>query len=287
MDAVEALSREVSAGEEAQIIKEVETYGYSCVKGYLTASTVRALLARVKEGYERINRGAKMRYAGVPSRDKDDKILYSVYNLDRMFLDILVTRTVRAIAMNKLNDVHYRFLPPEVPNYILLYYNARSSGAKLDLHIDSHIPFSGSRTIMMQFVCLLEDADEANGCTVVVPGSHRSAEYTDRGLDKVYPLAGKAGDLICWDSRLWHGTCANASNRLRWALIATLGMWWIKPSMDIVRSVSEEIYRGCSNEQKQLLGFCSIPPASPLERVNTKCGYEFLRPSIKDYGFPQ
>jgi ectoine hydroxylase-related dioxygenase (phytanoyl-CoA dioxygenase family) len=198
-------------------------------------------------------------------------------------LDILVTPTVRALAIKKLNDVYYRFLPPEMPNYTLLYYNARSSGSKLDLHIDSHIPFTGSRTIMMQFVFLLEDADESNGCTVVVPGSHKSAEYTDRELDKVYPLAGKAGDLICWDSRLWHGTRENTSKRSRWALIATLGMWWIKPSMDIVRSVDDKIYRGCSNEQKQLLGFCSIPPVSPLERVNTKCGYEFLKTSVKEY----
>lgn len=281
----DTLSREVSLAEHGQALKELECYGYCCVRNFLNPGTINTLLAKTNQYYTAANLQAKVEYAGTPARDKDDKILYSLHNLDRIFLDILVTPLIRAIALEKLNDPYYRFLPPEVPNYVLLYYNARSSGGKLDLHIDSHIPFVGSRTIMMQFVVLLEDSDEGNGCTVVVPGSHKSGSYTDRELEKIYPLVGKAGDLICWDSRLWHGTLENTSRRSRWALVATLGMWWIKPSMDIVRGMNDSIYQRCSNEQKQLLGFCSIPPISPLDRVNTKCGYDFLKPSIKDYGF--
>ena len=34
------------------------------------------------------------------------------------------------------------FLPKEKPNFIINYFNARSSGNKLDLHIDSWIPLS-------------------------------------------------------------------------------------------------------------------------------------------------
>ena len=280
-----SLSREVSSAEQEQILKELECYGFSCARSYLTQATTNALLARTEELYAETNLNSKVEYAGTPSRDRDDQILYSMHNRDRVFLDILVTPLVRAIALKKLNDPYYRFLPPELPNYVLLYYNARSSGGKLDLHIDSHVPFTGNYAIVMQFVFLLEDSDESNGCTVVAPGSHKSGAYTDRELEKVYPLTGKAGDLICWDSRLWHGSLENISRRSRWALIATLGMWWIKPSMDIVRGMKDGIYQSCSNEQKQLLGFCAIPPMSPLERVNTKCGYDFLKPSVKDYGF--
>ena len=43
----------------------------------------------------------------------------------------------------KLNDKYYRFLPDSVPNYILGGYNGRSSGDKLDLHIDSFMPYTG------------------------------------------------------------------------------------------------------------------------------------------------
>jgi hypothetical protein len=281
----EKFSRNVSESEFIQIIKELDVYGFGCLKSFLTPSAKNRLLETTECYYQRINEQGKIQYRGTPDRNKDDKILYNLQNIDRIYLDIIVDQAITRIAKSKLNDIHYRFLPDDVPNYVLQYYNARSSGQKLDLHIDSHIPFAGNYTNMMQFVILLEDSDEDNGCTVVVPGSHKSGKYTDRELEKVFPLTGKAGDLIFWDSRLWHGTLANISGRSRWALIATLGMWWVKPSMDIVRGMNDEIYKQCSDQQKQLLGFCAIPPVDPLERNNTKCGYEFLKPSISDYNF--
>lgn len=279
------LTRTIHGDEKSQILKELDVYGFAKVPDFLTAETLHHLLQTTEGHYDRINAAGKVSYAGTPERDKDDKILYNLQNVDHLYIDIVTSQAITAIASAKLNDPHYRFLPPDIPNYVLQYYNARSSGQKLDLHIDSHIPFAGDYTNMMQFVILMENSDEENGCTVAVPGSHKSAKFTDRDLKNVKPLTGKAGDLICWDSRTWHGTLENISGRSRWALIATLSMWWVKPSMDIVRAMNNDIYQKCTDQQKQLMGFCAIPPVDPFERNNTKCGYEFLKPSVKDYNF--
>ena len=285
MEQIEHFSRVVEEAEQVQVLKELENYGYAKVANFLLPESVNRLLTLTEKKYSEINAHGKIEYKGTPARDKDDKILYNLQNIDRAYIDLLISPFITQIAIAKLNDPYYRFLPDDVPNFVLQYYNARSSGQKLDLHIDSHIPFSGNYTNTMQFVILLEESTVENGCTVVVPGSHQSAKFTDRGLKNVYPLTGKAGDLVCWDSRLWHGTLENISGRSRWALIATLGMWWIKSSMDIVRGMNAEIYEQCTNQQKQLLGFCAIPPIDPFERNNTKCGYDFLKPQLKDYGF--
>jgi hypothetical protein len=279
------LTRFMDDNERIQVLKEIEAYGFAHIPNFLLQKTKDKLLALTQGYYEKINADGKIHYKGTPERDKNDKILYNLQNIDKIYIDLLVSPSITDIASAKLNDPHYRFLPPDKPNYVLQYYNARSSGQKLDLHIDSHIPFAGPFTNMMQFVILLENSDEENGCTVVVPGSHKSAQFTDRELKNVKSLTGKAGDLICWDSRLWHGTLDNISGRSRWALIATLSMWWVKPSMDIVRGMNNEIYRQCNEQQKQLLGFCAIPPVDPMERNNTKCGYDFLKSSIKEYNF--
>ncbi len=279
------LSREISKNEEQQVLKELSAYGYGRVQNFLKPEALQKLLALTEENYKKLNATGKIEYKGTPGRDKDDKILYNLQNIDKVYIDLLVSPFITAIASAKLNDKHYRFLPTEAPNFVLQYYNARSSGQKLDLHIDSHIPFAGDYTNMMQFAFLLEDSTVDNGCTTVVPGSHKSATYTDRDLENVHDLTGKAGDLVFWDSRLWHGTRENKTGNSRWALIATIGMWWVKPSMDIVRSMKDEIYQQCTDQQKQLLGFCAIPPVNPLERNNTKCGYDFLKPSVKDYNF--
>jgi len=43
------------------------------------------------------------------------------------------------------------------------------------------------------------------------------------------------------------------------------------------RSLPKKIYKKCSNFEKQLIGYCSIPPKDELTRINTKCGYEVLK----------
>lgn len=268
-----------------QVLIELREYGYSHIPGYLSQNEVGNLLKTVENAYANINLNGKVLYGGTPSRDQEDKIIYNIFNYGSIFLEILTRPLLRAVAMKMLNDPYYRFLPPEVPNYNLLYYNARSSGQSLDLHIDSHIPFVGERTSMLQAVILLEKSSEENGCTIVVPGTHRSGKFSDRTISKVVNLAGEPGDLLIWDSRLWHGTRENKVKRSRWALVATLGMWWVKPMMDIPRIVSDEIFEESSKEVKQLLGFCSIVPTDPKVTINTKSGYEDIKVSKRDYGF--
>jgi ectoine hydroxylase-related dioxygenase (phytanoyl-CoA dioxygenase family) len=279
------MTRKIEESELDQCSKELDIYGFCSIRNFLTDESLNNLLQLVNHNYEEINKNGLIKYPGTPDRDGKDKIIYNIQNLDIAFLEVLTSPSITSIASKKLNDPYYRYLPADKPNFILQYYNARSSGSKLDLHIDSHIPFAGDYTNMMQFVILLEDSFVDNGCTVVVPGSHKSGSYTDRNLENVKSLEGKAGDLIFWDSRLWHGTHPNIVGRSRWALIATISMWWVKPSMDIVRSMNDDIYMRCTDQQKQFLGFCAVPPIDPMERNNTKCGYDFLKSSVKDYNF--
>jgi len=279
------LSRFISKDEKHQVLKELDVFGYTSVSQFLKPKVIDNLLELVNNKYENLNGKQKINYPGTPDRNVKDKILYSVHNIHNIYIDILTQPFLRYILMNKLNDPYYRFLPQDKPNYILGYYNARSSGDKLELHIDSNMPFLGSKTYMMQVVFLLQDSTLNNGCTIVVPGSHKSGHYSDRDLKNVTPLTGKAGDILIWDSRLWHGTLENYTGQSRWGLVATFSQWWVKPSVDIVRGMNDNIYRQCTNEQKQMLGFCSIPPIDEFKRNNTKCGYDFLLPSVKDYNF--
>ena len=272
--------RAVDGKEIEQHLKNLDVYGYTVVPDFLGAPCVAALKECVNGLWAEV---AKEKYHGRPDRDHDDKLVYNLQNKHKSFIDLLGDTFVEQICMAKLNDEYYRVIPADEPNYILNYYNARSSGAKLDLHIDSHIPNPGRFASAVQVVYLLDDMDESNGCTVVVPGSHRSGEYTDRGLLNVKPVVARAGDLVVWDSRLWHGTTENKTGSSRWALIATLTRWWMKQTMDIPRALPDNIYRELNEKQKALMGFCSIPPVDECDRINTKSGYESLKPSVCDY----
>ena len=274
--------KEITENLLDSIIREIKVYGYAKLPGFLADSEVVNLKAKVNAFYEE---SSNLKFSGIPDRDARDKIVYNLQNKDVDFIQLLSNSSMQKILMTFLNDKFYRFLPEDCPNYILSYYNARSSGNKLDLHIDSYVPACSDYTWAMQVVFVLEEFREDNGATVVVPGSHNSGKYTDRNLtqDQVKIVLANPGDVIFWDSRLWHGTLENISGASRWALVATVSQWWIKQSTDITRILPQDIYQELSDAEKALLGFCSIPPRSEKERINTKCGYEYLKDTVEEY----
>ena len=261
-------------------IKELEENGYTVLKESLDLIEVSRLLDLVTHYYQITN---SIVYEGVPERDRDDKIVYGLACKDYAFLEPIFSKNIELVIRPILNDPYYRHLPPDAANYYLGYYNARSSGRKLDLHIDSHIPSAGPHCWSMQVAIALEPMTPENGCTVIVPGSHKSGTYTDRESLDLMDLTLSPGDIAIWDSRLWHGTRENTTTRTRWALIATFTSWWVKPAMDYTRSLPQEIYCRLSDQEKSLLGFCSIPPANELSGINTKRGFADLKPDVHDY----
>tara|TARA_B100000795_G_C22758540_1_gene422576 strand:- start:102 stop:893 length:792 start_codon:yes stop_codon:yes gene_type:complete len=255
---------------EKKYINDIEKNGYTIVPSVLTKTEVIKLKRSVKHYYIKDTKRKNPTYLQHKNKDKN---VYNLQNKNYSFIKILSKKIVVNIAKYFLNDPYYQLLPKEKPNYILKYYNARSSVNKLDLHIDSYMPFKGDQTYMMQFVFLLDESTLKNGCTVVVRGSHKSGKFCNRKSKNLKNLIANPGDLIIWDSRLWHGANKNKNKDSRWALVATLTRWFIKQSSDITRALPASIYKECTNKEKLLLGYCSIPPRDEFHGVNTKAGY--------------
>lgn len=252
-------------------LKNLDENGYTIEKSFLSQDEVATFLGLINRYWEKVK---DERYCGKPGYDIHNKFVYNLQYRDVRFIELLTRPFILKIMMPKLNDPYYGFLASDRPNYILNSFNARSSGAALDLHIDSSLP-NASHCIGCVAAFMLEDSDAENGCTIVVPGSHRSGTFADRSI-KGTPIPAKAGDLVIWDSRLWHGTTENTAGRSRWALNASFTVWWKKQNMDIPRGMPALIYKELNDEQKALMGFCSMPPTNEYERINTKCGYDVL-----------
>ena len=136
----------------------------------------------------------------------------------------------------------------------------------------------------MQCAILLEDQTLENGCTVLVPGSHLSDEYVPQeAFEEAIPVQGRAGDLVFWDSRIWHGARANQTGGTRWSIIGTFCRWWIKQAFDIPGNVPQEIYDQWTDRQKAVLGFCSVPYEDETFGIDMKRSYELLPQKVEDY----
>jgi len=271
--------RQLTNPEIDRAVEEIRLMGYTVLPKILGESVVERLLTTVRA---HATTGSKK---GVTENQAKDKYAYHLQYRDRIFLDILTEwRGGLDILKPFLNDPFYRSLPEDFYNFLLAYYNARSSVAYLPLHIDNYVPTLGDYPNSMQIVFSLNGQSSENGATIVVPGSHRAGSLPDRSLsDLGQRIDCKPGDVIIWDSRLWHGALENSSGTDRWSLVATFRPWYLKQNYDPVRGMPEEIYNGLSIQQKVLCGFLSRPAKDETEKVNLKEGLEGLKPSVLDY----
>jgi hypothetical protein len=266
--------------EEA--VRNLETQGYCRLGAVYDPSVARDALERVKYWYD-ISRNACS--SNVPFLNIDQPTVYNLQNKDIFFLKMLFDgRMLQEILINFLNDRWFRQIPEHEPNYLLRSFIARSSNKRLPMHLDSFVPYLGNHVIIMQASIILEDQSEDNGCTVVVPGSHLFGRYTTQDSFKdAVPIESRAGDVVVWDSRVWHGTRENRSNGTRWAIVATFCRWWMKQHWNITQNLPQEIYEQLTDSQRAILGFCSIPARDETTGIDLKRGYDDLLPDVTGY----
>jgi ectoine hydroxylase-related dioxygenase (phytanoyl-CoA dioxygenase family) len=263
-------------------IEKIEKDGYALIPSVYNVSVVNKLLMLCKDWYEETKNSISK---DVPYLNTNQANIYNLQNKDIFFLEALFMPVeVENILMHFLNDKWYKQIPQTEPNYILRSYGARSSNKGLPLHIDSFIPYIGDQVIAMQYAIILEDQNYNNGCTVVVPGSHKSGLYASQdAMKSAIPIESKAGDVVMWDSRLWHGTTDNNSGKTRWAIVSTFVRWWIKQHFNITDNLPQDIYERLSDKQKAVLGFCSVPFNTEYQGIDLKRGHENLYTDVSEY----
>lgn len=256
-------------------IAQIDEQGYCILPGVFQAEEMQRARQLVLEWEARM---ASSLASNVPYLNQNQSVVYSLQNKDLFFAQLLFGATeAHRILKHYLNDPWYRQIPAEDPNYILRGYIARSSQDSLPLHIDSLMPYQSPVSFSMQFSIILEDQDEENGCTVVIPGSHKSGAYAPQeAWSEAVPIPSRCGDVVIWDSRLWHGALANHSPRTRWAMIASFTRWWIKQSFNFTASLPPQIYDALTDSQKAMLGYCSVPFLNESEGIDMKTGYDAL-----------
>lgn len=263
-------------------VEQLTTAGYCRIPQVFSADEAAEALERVKYWHAH----TKNKLADtIPFLDTEQPTLYNLQNKDFFFLDMLFRPTIlQDVLMHFLNDQWYRQIPQREPNYILRSFIGRSSNTQLPMHIDSFVPYGGAHVFVMQCSIILEDQSAENGSTVVVPGSHLYERYADQ--DSFYdavPITSQAGDIVLWDSRLWHGTTANQTGGTRWAMIATFARWWLKQHFNVTGNLPQDIYAQLSDSQKAVLGFCSAPHNDETEGIDMKRGYSELPAHVDAY----
>lgn len=246
-------------------VKEIHDKGFVKIAGLFESATAEQLKASLLQ-YD-------------VTRSEINHFIYNLQNKDINFFTLIMRHPLlRSLLLACLNDEWYKKIPLDKANFILHGLVGRTGGEKgLHLHTDSYIPHAGPYIWNMVVTIALDSSNADNGCTLFVPGSHRFGCYgTQDWLKYAVPMECEPGDVIVWDTRLWHAAGANTGPKTRWVIHGTFSRWWLKSVWDIPRAIPRHFLVGLSDEEKSVLGFCSMSPLNETEGLILQGGYEKL-----------
>lgn len=140
--------------------------------------------------------------------------------------------------------------------------------------------YSASLPLMLNMLVMLDDFTKENGATLLLSGSHRVEE---KPTDDVFfanaaQAIGKAGDVLLFDSNLWHAAGQNKTQTMRRCITPTFTKPFMKQQCDYPRVLGYDYAEKLSEEMLQILGYNSRVPASleewyqPSEKRMYKAG---------------
>ena len=140
---------------------------------------------------------------------------------------------------------------PNQPNF--------SANIHRDLRFYSH-----NLPTMVNCLLMVDDFTHENGGTFLLPYSHLKKEKpTDKEFYKnAIQAVGKSGDLIVFDSNIWHSSSPNTTNLGRRGIPITISRSFMKQLLDYPRALGYDKMNEFNSKLQQLLGYHSRVPSS-------------------------
>ena len=172
-------------------------------------------------------------------------------------------------------------------NFIINGYgglkNIRSKPSYVaNIHRDIRF-FSGDFPLMLNLLIMLDDFTLENGATYLLAGSHTKPDkpVSEEFYAKADRAVGKRGDIVLFNSNLWHAAGTNNTDEERRAITITFTKPFVKQHLDYPRAVGYEALEKMSLELQQMIGYFSRTPVS-LDEYYQKPEKRFYRPG-QDY----
>jgi len=124
--------------------------------------------------------------------------------------------------------------------------------------------YSGTYPMMLNCLLMLDEFTIENGGTYLLPGSHliKNKPSDAYFFENAIQITGNPGDLLIFNSNVWHSAAPNKTNTNRRAIPFTISKSFMKQLLDYPRAIGYNRMDEFSLELQQLLGYHSRVPAS-------------------------
>jgi ectoine hydroxylase-related dioxygenase (phytanoyl-CoA dioxygenase family) len=124
--------------------------------------------------------------------------------------------------------------------------------------------YSGEFPIMVNCLLMVDDFTIENGGTYLLPYSHleKRKPSNEEFFEKAIQATGKKGDMLIFNSNIWHSSAPNKTQDHRRAIPITVSKSFMKQLLDYPRAIGYSKMNEFNLELQQLLGYHSRVPSS-------------------------
>jgi len=230
-------------------------WGYCKIEDALSADQVVIIRDRVLEQAE------GERLAGIAQKTPSGQNINCCVNKGRCF-ELLIEQHPTAVQGGPLVEQ----LVTEALGYgwictSLIAAISLKGGVPQALHQDQGNALDSRSPMTVNILTAISDVDEANGGTLIIPGSHlllSQAVRENRPVGKIPPamnLDAKAGTMVITDGRLLHGTGINHTDIPRIAMLNGMQKPWMRQQENWMLSVRPEVLRRASPKLLHRMGY--------------------------------
>ena len=221
--------------------RQLESQGYCVVEGFLTPDEVEKLRGETRQYPQRLKGQRSREY--LINWDGPDQI-QQILHAEK--LSPLLDQINRS---EKMLGLLHRLLGFDIALYHSKFILKGPGGSEVPWHQDfSYWYHQSKQACQLNCMVYLDDADEENGCLMVVPGSHRqgfvrhqrsvqhgafAAKLDTVDTRDVVQLPGKAGTALFFGPFLYHASRRNATDRPRHSFTTV----YTNPLIDTYREV--------------------------------------------------
>ncbi len=124
--------------------------------------------------------------------------------------------------------------------------------------------YSSDFPIMLNCLIMIDDFTIENGGTYLLPGSHLNERKPsdEEFFQNAVQATGKSGDVVIFNSNVWHAAAPNTTLENRRAIPFTVSKSFMKQLIDYPRAIGYDMMDSFTYEMQQFLGYHSRVPAS-------------------------
>lgn len=122
--------------------------------------------------------------------------------------------------------------------------------------------------VLVNVMYVLQDVDEHNGGTLLVPGTHRPNGVNGElygPIPRPINLQAPAGTILVFDGRVLHGGAVNHTEQHRYVLTNSCVKPWIRQQESWLLGVAPEVLARASDKALWRMGFSSVITANLVE----------------------